>query len=79
MIRRYCDRCGNQITRNAVSQRIKRELYDAPGRIYGVEVMVAVNRVWNHGDLCEGCVVEVVNKGTELGGVEPHYTDGQDR
>lgn len=66
MIRRYCDRCGEQITgRRNGSNRIKRELYES-GRIVSVEVMVAFNRTWNSGDVCDNCVILAVNTGQDI-------------
>lgn len=57
MIRRYCDRCEAEITRNAVTQRINGRSGD-----FQVEVIVGVGRPWNHGDLCVPCVVTIVHE-----------------
>jgi hypothetical protein len=62
MIRRYCDRCGEQMGKR---RRIKRELWEA-GRIVTVEVTVAFNRTWNAGDVCDDCVLLAVNNGLDV-------------
>jgi hypothetical protein len=75
MIRRYCDACGTEITRNYVSERlkVKRSVRTEDGKWTTVEVEVHVgtavspNRyvalTWNNGDLCIGCVIDTVTIG----------------
>jgi hypothetical protein len=57
VIRRYCDRCEKQITRNAVSQRVKGRSGE-----FQAEVLVGVGASWNAGELCVPCVVTIVHE-----------------
>lgn len=65
MIKRFCDACGMEIDRNAVSERVhgehnvRRKDKAVPLRI-SVEVTVGTDGTVNKGDLCVGCVIDAV-------------------
>jgi len=60
MIKRYCDVCGKEVERNYVAQRLRQEM----GRVV-VEVMVAIDGIWNKGEICLGCLTDVLVHGSE--------------
>ena len=60
MIRMYCDGCNQEIKRNYVDNRLIHRL----GNIL-VEVMVAVGRRVNQGQVCRECVIKTVMEGVE--------------
>lgn len=66
----FCDLCGLQLGKgqDRVSRRITRRL----GRV-SVSVIVGVSKggskegtTWNHGNVCAGCVVDVVKDGIDI-------------
>lgn len=72
MIRVYCDVCGKEIARDAVSDRYKpshQVLDDRHGfvkRNVELEVMVAVDGTWNGGGhVCVECVKRIAVEGSE--------------
>jgi DNA-directed RNA polymerase subunit RPC12/RpoP len=66
MTKYFCDVCGKS-AKGDHGNRIIRQL----GKVT-IEVMVALNRTWNAGIVCEKCVLKAVNKGKE------HPKDRQD-
>ena len=68
MIIRYCDICGEELTdRNKVlahkdeHTRVRGETKDMYGTLK-VDVLTAINGVWNKGDVCKYCIIECVKK-----------------
>jgi len=61
MIKRFCDRCGNEMVESATSRRVMNADKRGP-RSFSVEVIAAVDGVSNSGDLCPGCVKDLVMK-----------------
>lgn len=60
-IRRYCDGCGDEIVRNAVTERIEGSHEARSGCAVQVSVMVGVGSGHiNNGDLCVVCVLDAV-------------------
>lgn len=74
-IRRYCDRCGTEISRSATTHRIRRQLDGIQ-----IEVMVGWQGTWNAGDVCRPCTVLVIQAGQPFGGDtdEPALIDGSE-
>lgn len=67
MIKRYCDRCGDQITpRNEIggaSNRLTADLRNRRGNVMlRVEIVPAKDAAWNDGDFCKYCVLEAINQ-----------------
>jgi hypothetical protein len=58
----YCDRCGQEIERNAATARVIRKL---DGIV--VEVM-AGHKTVNGGHVCASCVIQVVRLGEDVEG-----------
>jgi hypothetical protein len=57
MTKYFCDRCKNELkTEDHV--RLKLRLGD-----HSIEVMTALNDVWNNGNICHKCVKEIVARG----------------
>jgi hypothetical protein len=52
----FCDVCGTEIPKG--SDHLVREL----GRFKAM-VTVALNGMWNDGDVCEGCTLKILNEG----------------
>lgn len=61
MIKRFCDRCGGEVVESAASRRVT-FAEKKGGRTFTVEVMVGVDNTMNSGDVCVGCVKELVMK-----------------
>lgn len=75
MIRHFCDVCGDEVTRNYVSERLTSTdahmgtpSPGAPGVLvtYGkprvqFEVHVGVGAAWNAGDLCLHCLLSAIS------------------
>lgn len=61
MIKRFCDRCGGEVVESAASRRVT-HAEKRGGRTFTVEVMVGVDNTMNAGDICVGCVKELVMK-----------------
>jgi len=61
MFRCYCDACGKEIPVEDSMYRLKA----TKGRVTA-EVMVAIDKTWNHGHICESCLLDVLNTGTRL-------------
>lgn len=59
-ITRRCDKCGKKMKDHEV-KRLKKTL----GGI-SVEIIVAVDDVWNAGDVCWTCIEYVVEKGDRM-------------
>jgi hypothetical protein len=57
-IRLMCDVCNKELQRNAAADRIKRR----SGNV-SVEVLVSYKGTWNSGEVCEACVLKIVNQG----------------
>lgn len=78
MIKQFCDMCMTEIDRNYVSNRLKMVYCpdagnpDMPTII--AEVMVEVNGICNHGDLCRNCLFEVLTHGVDLNEQEKEQT-----
>jgi len=75
MKKNFCDGCGEELTRNYVSERLKNEHEfnfmkgsDFAGNKVKVEVMAGVNGTCNSGDLCLECLYDAVT-----GGQYSHY------
>ena len=65
MIRRYCDRCNEEITdRNKIEDlgRVKTfvQSVDKTKRL-SVEIITSKNGTYNEGDFCKYCVIDAVN------------------
>ena len=56
-VRYFCDQCGNEL-QPSDHGRIRR----GHKRVW-VEVMIAVDRVWNAGNVCHACTVHAVANG----------------
>ena len=63
MTKYYCDNCQMELLPNE-GNRIIREKITDECRIK-IEIMVAVNGVWNSGTLCNRCILLVVNDGKD--------------
>jgi hypothetical protein len=61
MIKTYCDACGNELKAEE-HERLRLRF----GRVT-VEVMRAVDKVWNSGHVCYACVRDAVARGTPAG------------
>jgi len=66
VIRRYCDSCGEEIDRDAVTNRIKKRWSPRHRPSILVEVTAGTNGVWNEGDLCVVCVMQALDLGENL-------------
>lgn len=78
-IRRYCDACGREITRNYVSERLEGDTtintYNPRTRTpVTISVIAGVNGVANGGDLCAVCVVDAV---AQVAGVDRVMSDSE--
>lgn len=58
MIRTYCDKCGVEMPKDH-EKRVVRKI----DRVT-VEILHAVDGVYNGGHVCHVCIVQVVNEGT---------------
>lgn len=56
MIRKYCDRCNQEMTSQDCGQ-----LTGTCGR-FSYRVYTAVDNVWNSGDLCHQCIRDIITK-----------------
>lgn len=68
-IKRFCDRCGEELTKKNCSGR------DSDGRLFGrislpggkssmfVQVIVGTNETWNSGDYCNFCIAAALRAG----------------
>jgi hypothetical protein len=65
MIKYFCDGCGKEISGGG--ERVIKELTLSPSSTIEnqirIEVLVAINRTWNAGNICEDCVIKVVTEG----------------
>ena len=59
-IKRFCDMCDGEISRNYVSQRMK-----IKRREFTAEVMFHKGSTCNTGELCRKCVMEILTQGKE--------------
>ena len=59
MIKTFCDRCHNELTRNVVQDRL---VFRRDGTTFGfsAEVIVSKNDVANDGDLCLDCLLKML-------------------
>ncbi len=64
MIKYYCDVCGNEIKRNYVTERLKRKLEINEKKIVA-QISIAIDGIWNMGDLCYSCLMKVMSEGKE--------------
>lgn len=67
MIKRYCDCCGNEITRtnriDGERDRVTGEVRRRGGPVLlRVEVITAKGNTWNDGDFCKYCVLDAIMK-----------------
>jgi hypothetical protein len=70
MIKRFCDRCGGEMPESASTRRLKNS--DTRGdHTFSVEVIVSVDGICNAGDICAGCVKELVMKAPMDGRTKP--------
>ena len=55
MVKLICDKCGNEVDINCVSDRFhwKNDRFE-------FELVIAVDGTWNKGHLCEECVKKMV-------------------
>jgi len=70
MYKQFCDVCEKEIKRNYVGNRLKKKKIinrtntepNAAGckTKIEIEVMVAVNGMWNEGTICEDCLMKVL-------------------
>jgi len=60
MTKFYCDECGEELKPGQAHKRLTRKL----GRV-SVEVITAVDGVWNAGEVCPACVVKTVSEGED--------------
>jgi len=66
MIRRFCDVCGEELTVNNEpcagdnGKRVVAEMRGKTGTLH-VEVLTAINGVYNGGDVCKYCVIYAVS------------------
>lgn len=58
MIKHFCDICEKEVQRNYSSARYRVKMGNAE-----VEILVAINGVYNSGVICLKCLLEVVNSG----------------
>lgn len=71
MTKHFCDVCGKQLKRNYVSDRhtptlkVEPESFDEKRVKVTAQVTVAVNDVWNEGDICLHCLLRVLKEGEE--------------
>ena len=64
MTKFYCDLCGKEMKGRLLSKRGMNRIKRRKGRVE-VEVLVAVDRVWNGGSVCIPCVLDVVATGKD--------------
>lgn len=57
MIKYFCNKCGRELKKGD-HDRVRRKLGS-----FKVEIMIAVNDVWNAGELCHKCIIKIVNEG----------------
>lgn len=71
MTKHFCDLCGAELKRNYVSDRHTPTLKIEPGSFDGkrvrvtAQVAVAVDGVWNEGDIFLHCLLRVLKEGEE--------------
>lgn len=65
MIKRYCDGCGNEMNHAVYEHQIDHNIAKPNGAVVSIKVKItrAVAGVWNGGDLCVGCLKDVVSDG----------------
>lgn len=59
MIKRFCDACGTEISRNVVQQRFRPSRY-FNNQNFAAEIIVKVGDTWNAGELCLACLTTLV-------------------
>ena len=62
MIKRYCDKCGAEITDKNIANfnnRISAEIKTRNGRMM-VEVISGKDSTWNDGDFCKYCILDAL-------------------
>lgn len=64
MIKYYCDGCGQEISRNYVSQRLTVCLKLKEER-FTIEVLVRKNDIANNGELCLDCLMKILVQGKD--------------
>jgi len=57
MTRIFCDKCKKELLDHR-EDRVMRSL-----GIWKIEILVAKDGVWNAGDVCQDCVLKIVNEG----------------
>lgn len=76
MVRYYCDICGNQISRNYISDRLKATFGERRGdvtKVLNFEVIAGIGYGnANGGHVCCKCLVNAV---ISAGNNDPHYND----
>ncbi|RLI63016.1 MAG: hypothetical protein DRO67_06445 [Candidatus Asgardarchaeum californiense] len=66
MIKRYCDKCGdeiidkNKIEKNAFRTTIRTD--NSNIALMQIEIIPSKNFVWADSDLCKYCVIDAINK-----------------
>ena len=63
MIRYFCDLCGRELPHNR-NYAVVRPVYAYKN--VRVELTSSVNGLWNGGQLCECCLVDVVARGKDI-------------
>jgi len=60
MIKEYCDKCGEEISRNYVTNRLRFRKCEG-NRFFG-EIMVGRDMTMNQGAICFHCLREIIIK-----------------
>ena len=58
----FCDICGNELTRNMVTDILIVESASTAGGGFSAEVLISRNGTTNVGDLCYDCLLRILNK-----------------
>lgn len=58
--KQFCDMCGEQISRNYASERMK-----IKRREFTAEIMIQKGATYNQGELCRKCVMNILKEGKE--------------
>jgi hypothetical protein len=64
VIKRYCDGCNQEITRNYVIEQFNPSIR-LNDTLVTLEVTIAINDLWNAGDLCLDCLKQCIRTGVE--------------
>lgn len=66
MIKLFCDICGNELlkynTPNGGLNNMRLSNKISASNMLEVEIITAVNGVWNGGDVCKYCIIDAVKK-----------------